>query len=74
MSDLSPVKGLDELHLHFSRVDLASLEGGPLRRLRIRDSATDDGLALLPALPSLRELAIHHARPTRWRGWGGGRP
>jgi len=61
--DLSPVAGLDELHLHFSRVDLASLEGGSLRRLQIRDSATDEGLAALPALPALRELAIDHRPP-----------
>jgi hypothetical protein len=61
--DLSPVKDLDELHLHFSRVELASLEGGSVRRLQIRDSATDDGLAALPDLPALRELAIDHRPP-----------
>jgi hypothetical protein len=61
--DLAPVRDLDELHLHFSRVDLASLEGGALRRLQIRDSATDDGPAALPALPALRELAIDHRPP-----------
>jgi hypothetical protein len=61
--DLSPVKDLDELHLHFSRVDLASLAGGAVRRLQLRDSATDDGLAALPELPALRELAIDHRPP-----------
>jgi hypothetical protein len=61
--DLSPVKGLDELHLHFSRVDLASLEGGAVRRLQIRDRGIDDGLAALPALPRLRELAVDHRPP-----------
>lgn len=61
--DLSPVKDLDELHLHFSRVDLASLAGGTLRRLQIRDAATDAGLAALPELPALRELAIDHRPP-----------
>jgi len=61
--DLSPVKDLDELHLHFSRVDLASLAGGTLRRLQIRDAATDAGLAALPPLPALRELAIDHRPP-----------
>ncbi|KJK48692.1 hypothetical protein UK23_16075 [Lentzea aerocolonigenes] len=61
--DLAPVRNLDELHLHFSRVELESLEGGTLRRLRIRDSATDDGLAALPALPALRELVIDHRPP-----------
>ncbi|HUQ55460.1 NACHT domain-containing protein [Lentzea sp.] len=61
--DLSPVKDLDELHLHFSRVDLGSLDGGAVRRLQIRDSATDDGLGALPALPALRELAIDHRPP-----------
>ncbi|MEV6242144.1 NACHT domain-containing protein [Lentzea sp. NPDC051838] len=61
--DLSPVRDLDELHLHFSRVDLASLDGGTLRRLQIRDTETDDGLAALPALPALRELAIDHRPP-----------
>ncbi len=61
--DLSPVRGLDELHLHFSRVDLASLEGGTVRRLQIRDQGIDDGLAALPALPRLRELAVDHRPP-----------
>ncbi|GGN15121.1 hypothetical protein GCM10011609_64600 [Lentzea pudingi] len=61
--DLAPVKDLDELHLHFSRVDLASLEGGSVRRLQLRDSATDVGLDALPSLPALRELAIDHRPP-----------
>ncbi|SER09805.1 NACHT domain-containing protein [Lentzea albida] len=61
--DLAPVKDLDELHLHFSRVDLESLDGGALRRLQIRDSGTDEGLAALPDLPALRELAIDHRPP-----------
>ncbi|MGW6936445.1 NACHT domain-containing protein [Lentzea sp. NPDC054927] len=61
--DLTPVKDLDELHLHFSRVDLASLAGGLVRRLQIRDSALDDGLGALPQLPALRELAIDHRPP-----------
>ncbi|MFS8102877.1 NACHT domain-containing protein [Lentzea alba] len=61
--DLAPVKDLDELHLHFSRVDLASLAGGLVRRLQIRDTAIDDGLAALPDLPALRELAIDHRPP-----------
>ena len=68
--DLSPVRDLDELHLHFSRVDLESLEGGALRRLQIRDSATDDGLASLPGLPALRELAIDHRPPYPLAGLG----
>ena len=57
------MKDLDELHLHFSRVDLASLEGGTLRRLQLRDSATDEGLGALPSLPGLRALAIDHRPP-----------
>ncbi|MCG8922341.1 leucine-rich repeat domain-containing protein [Lentzea sp. CC55] len=61
--DLTPVKDIDEPHLHFSRVDLASLHGGLVRRLRLRDPATDDGLAALPPLPALRELAIDHRPP-----------
>ncbi|MCP2199323.1 NACHT domain-containing protein [Lentzea flava] len=61
--DLSPVKNLDELHLHFSKVDLATLAGGTLRRLQIHDEAIDDGLAALPDLPALRELAIDHRPP-----------
>ncbi|MGZ3143228.1 NACHT domain-containing protein [Lentzea chajnantorensis] len=61
--DLAPVRGLDELHLHFSRVDLASLEGGALRRLQVRDEGLDGGLAALPALPALRHLALDHRPP-----------
>jgi len=67
LRDLSPLArtGVEELSLHFTRADLASLSGAGLRSLKVRSPALDGGLAAIPADLPLRELAVDNRPPRR---------
>ncbi|WP_433265387.1 NACHT domain-containing protein [Actinosynnema sp. CS-041913] len=65
--DLSPIaRGrVEELSLHFTHADLASLAGAGLRALRVRHPALERGLAVIPADLPLRLLAVDNRPPGR---------
>ena len=67
LTDLSELaRGtVEDLSLHFVRADLGSLQGAPVKRLRIRDRRLADGLHALPADLPLVELTLDDRADSR---------